>query len=462
VAVFALIGAAGLLGAAMPIAATFRFAFTLFGVVILWFTLFLYRRPPVAAAEFVRALGRFYSTTASRIFTAAFLFLLLNVALEASVKVARSLNRKASIQHFQQYGDRIYEVYAGLGLSRADVHTLLIECFQRPVLFSSFEQFKERPIRGRFVTVYPEGYRDSSNEAPWPPVQDHLNVFVFGGSTTFGYGVPDGQTIPAHLQRAITGSRPERKVVVYNFGAGFYFSSQERILFENLILRGVRPHVAVFIDGLNDLGHPDGNAYHTRTLERMMERRTVSRDFFLADPGGILENLPIRAPIERRLAFRRDAARGKDSGAKQPTSTGGESVLDRYLTNQRLIRAMAADFGVETVFVWQPIPAYAYDLRYDLFHDGISIAGSAEQRAAEAAYASMAARMQSGTAARDVLYLADIQKDRQTNFYVDEVHYTAEFSDEIARHVFDHMKSRNLLAAKDSEYARRQPARFDP
>jgi len=41
-------------------------------------------------------------------------------------------------------------------------------------------------------------------------------------------------------------------VVVYNFGRAGYYSTQERILFEYFVAKGVKPDVAIFLDGLND------------------------------------------------------------------------------------------------------------------------------------------------------------------------------------------------------------------
>src|SRR5262245_14191728 len=45
------------------------------------------------------------------------------------------------------------------------------------------------------------GFRRTA--APRQQAGNPLDVFVFGGSTTFGYGVADAETIPSHLQRAL-------------------------------------------------------------------------------------------------------------------------------------------------------------------------------------------------------------------------------------------------------------------
>jgi hypothetical protein len=427
---------------------TFRFSLALCGMAALWLSFFLATRRPKSAREFLRALVTYCTTTATLICTAALLLLLLNLALDATLKIASWSNRRLSIEHFSLYGDRVYEPYAGLGLSHQDVERLLIECFQRPVVFESFTQFRERPFDGQFVNVHQAGFRDSGNHAPWPPTRDNVNIFVFGGSTTFGYGVPDTQTIPAHLQRLFDRQGLRRRVLVYNFGAGFYFSTQERILFENQLLEGVRPDIAVFIDGLNEFGHPDGNGYHTGTIRQMMERRVASKDFFLADTGGILENMPVRAPLRRLLNYVTfPGARPASAEGAHPSPPTGQitSVLDRYSANQKIIRNVAAAFGIELVFVWQPVPSYEYDLTHHLFQKGTSLPGSPGQRALESMYGEMAARRTRAPAEPYFLYLADLQKNRQSNLYVDEVHYTPEFNAEIAGSIFDHLERLHVL-----------------
>src|SRR5205085_1642822 len=44
-----------------------------------------------------------------------------------------------------------------------------------------------------------------------------------------------------------------RPVRVYNFGRGHYYLSQERVLYERMVVAGMVPDLAVFVDGLNDL-----------------------------------------------------------------------------------------------------------------------------------------------------------------------------------------------------------------
>jgi hypothetical protein len=433
-----------LAGSSLLTTPTFRLCLGLFGASALWVALFLFRTPLTSAREFATAFASYYTTTATLVFTSIALFLFLNLAIDVALKVTTRRDPRSSIPHFRKYGDRVYTAYPGW--ARQDVERLLEESFGRTFVYEPFTQFRERAFHGRFVNVHPAGFRDSKNSAPWPPAPNALNIFVFGGSTTFGYGVADDQTIPAHLQRLLDAAKPSRRPVVYNFGAGFYFSTQERILFEKLLLDGMRAGVVVFIDGLNDIGHPAGVGYWTNTLRKMVDRRAASADFFFADPGGIVENMPIRRLMRSTSSV---TETGPSAGGVPTSEDAGRvrasAMLDRYTENQRIIRAVARGSGIGTVFVWQPIPSYECDLSRHPFHDGVSKPGSPEQREYETVYTVMAERLATTPPPADFLYLAGMQKGRTGDIYVDSVHYTPGFSGEIARDIVEHMSKRDLL-----------------
>jgi hypothetical protein len=96
--------------------------------------------------------------------------------------------------------------------------------------YEPYTQFKPKAKTGLFVNVAPEGVRRVERQRPWPPQDDTLRIFVFGGSTTFGAGMPDARTIPSRLQ-AYLEDHSCGDAAVYNFGRPQYFSSQERALF---------------------------------------------------------------------------------------------------------------------------------------------------------------------------------------------------------------------------------------
>ena len=88
--------------------------------------------------------------------------------------------------------------------------------------YNEMSQFREAPFSGRFVNVSEQGYRRGLRAHPWPPSSDAFNIFVFGGSTTFGYGMPDWQTVTAFMEE-ILQEQAEIPVRIYNFGRAYFF-----------------------------------------------------------------------------------------------------------------------------------------------------------------------------------------------------------------------------------------------
>src|ERR1700730_16023080 len=210
------------------------------------------------------------------------------------------------------------------GLSADQIHLLLVETRRRPFTFAPFTHYKERPFSGDFVNVSEAGFRCCGGQSPqpWPPSRDNINIFVFGGSTTFGYGVSDAETIPAQLSWHLSQKLP--RVCVYNFGCGTYASTQERILFEQLVLAGRVPDVAVFIDGINDFIFCDGLPQYSDRLKETFEGPTI---------GPLVSELPL-ARLRSAMRNRYSAIRSRQS---QRTEKGKEAdkqaimeVLGRY------------------------------------------------------------------------------------------------------------------------------------
>src|SRR5262245_55192645 len=88
--------------------------------------------------------------------------------------------------------------------------------------YAPWVQFRNPEFRGRFINTDKQGFRRTRE--PRITEKNPLKVYVFGGSTTFGYGVPDEHTIPSYLQSYLEEKYPSRAIQVKNFGQGFYYS----------------------------------------------------------------------------------------------------------------------------------------------------------------------------------------------------------------------------------------------
>ncbi len=77
--------------------------------------------------------------------------------------------------------------------------------------------------------------------------QQHEQTFVFGGSTTFGDGVPDDSTVVARLNAI------DEDNTYINFGIQAYDSIREVDKLLYMLRKGYRPESVIFIDGLNEV-----------------------------------------------------------------------------------------------------------------------------------------------------------------------------------------------------------------
>jgi hypothetical protein len=363
--------------------------------------------------------SRVYHSGALMLMNTLLLFLVLNILAAIFLSVHRFLSSDNPVA--EKYGEeQLHSVYPGL--SNDEIHDLLHETWSRPYVYEPFTQFRERVYHGEYVNVDTSGFRSIKDQAVWPPPQGEINVFVFGGSTTFGYGVTDGQTIASRLQERLRRSLG-KSVNVYNFGRGFYFSTQERILFELLLASGHTPALAIFIDGLNDFYHYDGNPVFTERLVRYMNGELPENNVITKMPITKLIKTLLGDYQEKNLEF---SGAGGDIHHDVPSVLNG--VIARYVGNKKAIEALSAAYGVKTLFVWQPVPTYNYDDSYHPFKSR----GYGRHMFSHFGYSSMKKYVGDNPMGKDFLWAADIQQHVKRPLYVDLVHYSGEFSGMIA------------------------------
>ena len=126
---------------------------------------------------------------------------------------------------------------------------------QESYAFNPWTTFQERPFAGNLVTVkhgFSSNVRGTKAPVPAKVGQKDLIIWTFGGSTMFGWGVPDSQTIASYLQDQLQELMPAYHVQVTNHGHSYYFSSLEVSLYVALLRTEKKPDIVLFLDGLND------------------------------------------------------------------------------------------------------------------------------------------------------------------------------------------------------------------
>lgn len=301
------------------------------------------------------------------------------------------------------------------------------------VEYEPFVEFIATARAGKHVNIAPEGFR----RVPTGPESLDVpgkRIFVFGGSTTFGMGVADHETIPAYLEAAFR-EHGRDDVNVFNFGIVGYYSTQERVLFERLINLGHVPDAAVFIDGLNDFVFceiPDATGMSTRIKRVLSGQAGVT----------LLETYQRRSSILKVFRYYTegiDVARDRPSAHCTGDASQTRAIVRRLDTNRRTAAGVAKAFGVLPVFVHQPVPAYAYDNTKRAV--SMPEARSTPWAQIRRGYEIFRERREKGEAYdEDVLWLEEAAIAE--NMYIDEVHYSPQFNRHIARRIREFLETR--------------------
>jgi len=311
-------------------------------------------------------------------------------------------------------------------LSEEDRNILLDETWPQIQIYQPFTQFKEIPSKGKFVNINKNGFRVIENQCEYPISKENYNIFVFGGSTLFSTGVEDYKTIPSFMQKQLRAQSSRNDICVYNFGRSHYYSLQERALFENLILNGQIPNVAIFVDGLNE------HYFEPANTEKLSQFVSGKKKFAF-----LFSDLPINRVIQFFLKNSIDIK--TDDNLKMEEQN--KILFQRYLVNKKMIDAIGNDYDIKTYFVVQPIPVYNYNLSYHtVYNNGFASSIIKGVMPRKQFYELLFEHYLEAKDKSNMMWLADMQSGRKENFYIDAVHYTAKFNEEIAKEIVHALK----------------------
>lgn len=396
--------------------------------------------PASGIRQRLRRLKQFYVFAAILFLNTIVVYIFLNIAVGLLLLVRDAFRQKSNPVSVT-YRSRLDAVYPDFPEpARTE---MLSEAWNRPYRYADFIHFQERPCAGKYVNVDEAGFRHSSDQGPWPPRPEHLNVFCFGGSTTFGYGVTDEQTVASHLQRTLARMSKQR-VCVYNFGVGWHFSTQERIRFEQLLAADIIPDIALFLDGINDstqacLNRPAFSPQLAAAFEQVQGFGFQGPSSDTSRTGSLSESLFYRWPVgrlARSLAARKSVATPETFILDAKSAARSCAV---YRWNRTLITAAAKARGVIPIFALQPAPGYHLDESKHLF-------ANADLCRNEALfYQTLQQDLKTHPPGDNFLWCADLPDTAAGPLYVDTCHYTDKFSQMIANDIVQKCNEKGLL-----------------
>jgi hypothetical protein len=378
------------------------------------------------------------------------LFFLCNIVLHVIFSIKDHFSPSNNVHYMARTYDvttsELKAVYPDI--SEKEINELLKETGSLRMEFYPDGLYREQAFDGKFVNVAKAGYRVSRNQAPWPPLKSDLTVFVFGGSTTFGYGIADDDTIPSFLTEHLRDIGSGRRIAVYNFGVGASFSTLEKMKYLGMLSKGIVPDMAIFIDGLNDFFYQTNDLPIAKKIFRLVEEnfyRQWPQVEFLTAARLALRDITYSLPMYRlyrvidyRLTLLRSLVEDYENPYERINEPVDRKIVDfaieRYMRNKDIISGASKPFGIKTFFVWQPSPLYKFDLtKHILYGNKLQKRFLGNQFNSQSGYPVVAKKYENGDFGNNFIWCAGVQAGPSEASYVDAVHYTRKFSELISK-----------------------------
>ncbi len=268
-----------------------------------------------------------------------------------------------------------------------------------------FSYWTVAPIDGRYINVDEAGIRHTPSFTDDPTAP---RIYFFGGSTMWGEGARDAYTIPAQVAQLLADRGNPAHVA--NYAQSGYVSWQDLLLFQAQLALDNAPDLAVFYHGFNDVYSTYLQGSPGLTLRENQRVNDVEIGRLLRSGQPVL------------LPFDTDTS-DYDWRLVTGGSTAPRDIVDRWLANRRLIRAVAEEHAVDVLFVWQPA----------LFAKGARTAGEQQLlddvERAQPGFIDLyrdvhraVGDQRLSQSADDVIVLTDLFSDAQTGIFSDRVH----------------------------------------
>ncbi|HQJ61202.1 MAG TPA: hypothetical protein PKV35_09410, partial [bacterium] len=156
----------------------------------------------------IKRVDRIVSFKGFLIFMAIFVIYLL-----LSETALHVFDTRDVLNDFEYYASKTFaeEQWSDAEKFRRDI----ISIGQRGVLIRDSIVYIYKPAESETVNFNSLGFRGKEVE---PRIEGEIRIAVFGASRIWGNYLPDDKTIPALIEKNMSGSFPNRKITVFNLG----------------------------------------------------------------------------------------------------------------------------------------------------------------------------------------------------------------------------------------------------
>ncbi|HYC55049.1 MAG TPA: hypothetical protein VEL28_08935 [Candidatus Binatia bacterium] len=296
-----------------------------------------------------------------------------------------------------------------------------------------FVEWRRLPLRTDNVTIDERGNR-THRRGTENNAEDARTLGFFGGSTMWGQGASDDETIAAFFDQKTT------EFVVTNYGEGGHTCRQQLDQLLSLISTGEMPQVVVFYGGFNHVW-THCNYGVTRSLNGHMVENKLRRALTESPALGFLYTDVVRPPVDffRRLIGEKKFVRDQFCCHDEPARAS--QVADSLLSIWQMARDVVTARGGALFVFLQPV-AYLGSPRLD--HLKLDRVLGAEQF--RTVYPLLQARIRE----RGLDYVHDLTNafDGQQYIYIDDAHVSPNGNAVIADRIVETIRSSSSLARR--------------
>jgi hypothetical protein len=323
--------------------------------------------------------------------------------------------------------------------------------------YQPYTVWTRKPIQGKYVNVDDQGCRVTAFNSAAPGA---LRIWMVGGSTTWGMGVPDTETIPSRLAKLFNDAGVPTHIL--NLGHTGFVSTQEVITLVRELQTREAPDIWIVYDGLNEgLGlaeRPDlpNPHYLMGRVSGLFESREVGpapgTSSVLMDVAKTTGYYRLASSLRHRFlppeqAAAVTAAPPKDFANDADILTVAAGSVDILLENYRLMTALGLEFGFPCFFFFQPQPGVGakplHESEVEVLAEVTAdpeenwvLEFSREQRRI------FRERLAGGRAPERVYDLSDIFAEVPRPLYLDWAHLSQAGNRMVAEHIFTIVRER--------------------
>lgn len=215
-----------------------------------------------------------------------------------------------------------------------------------------FENFKWQPLglwssprfHGEYINIGKYNLRRTICNEKRSGEDSNLIIWFFGGSTVWGWGARDTNTIPSQLLCL----RPD--CIIENYAQLGFVSSQEVIYCIENLKNSPKPTIIVFLDGLNDMY----SAYQSNIAG--IEQNAIKRKSIFESKNQINLKQIVNAKSNLYKLFKRSQTYNNITDFQTLTDNEqlASSIVKAYNQNIQILTALLTAYQIKPLFFWQP------------------------------------------------------------------------------------------------------------